>query len=197
MTSAKSLVVIAGVLAWFFVPLPGIAAAGVEPTAFELAKEGNRYVGEQAKDRIVQIRSEKSIGSTIPSVWYVVYSDPTATFKAVQVEFGGGKMISVKRPLRVLESVRGNKAPLDLSKLKIDSDKAIKTALSEPLLERVTVRATSAKLERGDGDLAVWKIRVWAAKLRHPNDQADLGEVILSAADGTMIKNALRIKRVD
>ncbi|MDB6036374.1 MAG: hypothetical protein JWM99_215, partial [Verrucomicrobiales bacterium] len=32
-----------------------------ESTAFELMKEANRYVGEQAKDRVVQIRSEKSI----------------------------------------------------------------------------------------------------------------------------------------
>jgi hypothetical protein len=168
-----------------------------EPTAFELAKEGNRYVGEQAKDKVLQIRSDKSIGSTVPNMWYVLYYDPTATFKAVEVEFGGGRMMGVKRPLRLLEPVRGTRQPLDVSKLKIDSDQALKIALAEPVLERVTVRATSALLERGEAEQVVWKVRVWAAKLRHPNEQADIGEVILSAEDGRVIKNDLRIKRVD
>src|SRR4051812_20699867 len=54
-----------------------LSARGAEPTAFELAKEANRYVGEQAKDKIVQIRSEKSVGSMSPNIWYVVIYDPT------------------------------------------------------------------------------------------------------------------------
>ena len=73
-----------------------------EPTAFELIKEGNRHVGEEAKDRIVEIRSEKSIGSLTPNIWYVVYYDPDATAKATEVKFGAGKKLSVKRPARVL-----------------------------------------------------------------------------------------------
>src|SRR5689334_1272576 len=77
----------------------GIAGAiltsvkAAEPTALQLAKEGNRYIGEQSKDKVVQIRSEKSIGSLVPNIWFVVYYDPTATFKAVEVKFGGGKML--------------------------------------------------------------------------------------------------------
>src|SRR3954468_25004345 len=54
----------------------GIAA---EPTAFELIKEGNRHVGEEARDQVVQIRSDKSIGTMTPTIWYVVYFDPDAT----------------------------------------------------------------------------------------------------------------------
>jgi hypothetical protein len=174
-----------------------LAQAAEEPTAFALAKEGNRYVGEQARDQVLQIRSEKSIGTLTPNVWYVVYYDPTATFKAVEVKFGAGKMLDVKRPMRVLEPVTGSKLPLDLSKLKIDSDKAIKIATSEPILDKITVNATSARLERGEAGLPVWKVRVWAAKLRNPSEQADLGEVVLSAEDGHVLKNGLRIKRVD
>ena len=73
--------------------LAGLAARADEPTAFDLIKEGNRYVGEQAKDRIVQIRSEKSIGTLTPNIWYVVFYDPTASLKAVEVKFGAGKML--------------------------------------------------------------------------------------------------------
>ena len=61
---------------------PSLRAA--EPTAFDLVKEGNRYVGEQAKDKVVQIRSEKSIGGLDPAIWYVVYRDATATFNFTQ-----------------------------------------------------------------------------------------------------------------
>jgi hypothetical protein len=79
----------------------------------------------------------------------------------VEVKFGAGKMLDVKRPLRVLEPVTGGQLPLESSKLKIDSDQAIKTAVSEPILENLNVKATSAKLERGPGGLPVWKIRIW------------------------------------
>src|SRR5262249_36288902 len=103
----------------------------------------------------------------------------------------------VKRPLRVLEPVTGGQQPLDPSKLKIDSDAAIKIALKEPLLQKLTVKATALKLERAEGGLPVWKVRIWAAKLKDPNKQVDLGELILSAEDGTVVKNDLHINRVD
>ena len=40
-------------LACFFLLSFGMARA-VEPTAFELIKEGNRYLGEQSKDKVMQ-----------------------------------------------------------------------------------------------------------------------------------------------
>ena|SRR5438093_1194659 len=76
----------------------GASARGAELTAFELIKEANRYVGEQSKDKVVQIRSEKSVGSLTPVVWFVVLYDPTATLKAAEVQFAAGKMVGVKRP---------------------------------------------------------------------------------------------------
>src|SRR5258708_2267391 len=124
------------------------AARAGESSAFDLIKEANRYVGEQAKDKVVQIRSEKSVGSVTPNIWYVVLYDPTATLKAQEVKFGAGKMISVKRPMRLLEPVTGGDLPLERDKLKIDSDKAIAIALAEPLLKDVKVTATQLKLER-------------------------------------------------
>ncbi len=172
-------------------------ASAAEMTALNLVKEGNKYVGEHAKDQVVGIRSEKSIGGLEPTIWRIVYYDRTATFKAVEVKFGAGKMLDVKRPMRLLEPITRQDQPLPMSKVKIDSDQAIRTVLAEPLLEKLTIKATAARLQRGDAGLPVWRIRVWAAKLRNPNDQADLGEVTLSAEDGKVIKNGLRINRVD
>jgi hypothetical protein len=183
----------------------GWAARASEATAFDLIKEGNRYVGEQAKDRIVQIKSEKSIGSLTPNIWTVVFYDPTASLKATEVKFGAGKMLKVQRPFRLLEPVTGGDTPLDREKLKVDSDKAIKTALEEPLLQNLKITATQLKVEKvGEGVLGisgtgqgVWKVKLWAAKLRDPSRDADIGEVWISALDGKVVKSDLRINRVD
>jgi len=181
---------------------PGACA---QPTAFDLVREANRYVGEQSKNKVVQIRSEKTIGNLTPAIWYIVLYDPTATLKAEEVKFSAGKMISVKRPMRLLEPVTGGDAPLDRSKLKVDSNEAIKVALKEPLLKDLKITATQLKLERvgegvlgtsGTGD-AVWKVKLWAAKLRQPQKDADIGEVWISAGDGKVVKNDLHINTVD
>lgn len=184
-------------LALLAVALLPCMAATKEMTAFELVKEGNRYVGEQSKDKLVQIRSEKSIGGLSPTIWYVVFYDTTASMKATEVKFGAGKMLDVKRPFRLLEPATGGDIPLDRSKLKIDSDDAIKIATKEPLLEKLTLTATALKLDRLKDGSAVWKVRVWAAKLRNPSRDADLGEIQISAADGKVVKNDLHINRVD
>ncbi len=176
---------------------PGAAA---EPTAFELIKEGNRHVGEEAKDKVVQIRSEKSIGTLTPTYWYVVYFDPDATAKATEVKFGAGKKLSVKRPARVLEPFLGTHRPLNREKLKLDSDKAIAIATKEPVLSNLKLQATQLWLEReawAADDVPVWKVRLWAAKLRHPDDTVDIGEVFVSAEDGKVLKSDLHINRVD
>src|SRR5437667_1239448 len=119
----------------------GLGSQAGEATAFDLIKEANRYVGEQAKDKVVEVRSEKSIGDLTPNIWYVVLYDPTATLKATEVKFGAGKMLKVQRPMRLLEPVTGGDTPLDREKLKFDSDKAIKAALKEPLLDKIKVTA--------------------------------------------------------
>jgi hypothetical protein len=81
------------------------AALAADPTAFELIKLGDQYVGSQSQDKVVQIRSEKSVGTLTPNIWYVVYYDPDATLKAVEVKFGAGQKLDVSHPLRLLEPV--------------------------------------------------------------------------------------------
>ncbi|HXE41578.1 MAG TPA: hypothetical protein VN516_01045, partial [Candidatus Baltobacteraceae bacterium] len=104
------------------------AFAADNPTAFALVKLGDKYIGEQSKDKVVQIRSEKSIGSLTPNIWYVVYYDPDASFKSVEVKFGAGQKMDVSHPWRILEMGDDSHKTFDNSKLKIDSDRAIKTA---------------------------------------------------------------------
>ena len=173
----------------------GHTAVAAEPTALSLIKEANRYVGEQARDKLVEIRSEKSIGSLTPNVWYVVLYDPDATFKAAEVKFGAGQKMNVKRPVRALEYLNADKL-IDQKKLKVDSDQAIKTATAQPLLEHLKLDATQLWLERGD-DAPQWRVRLWALKLRNPKEDADIGEVTISAETGKVLKTDLHIGRVD
>jgi hypothetical protein len=125
--------------------------------------------------------------------------------KAVEVKFGAGQMLLVKRPMRLLEPVTGGDLPLDRNKLKIDSPEAIQVALKQPMLEHLKITATRLTLDRvGEGVLGqggpgqgVWTVRLWASKLRNPAHDADIGEVWVSALDGQVVKNDLRINRVD
>ena len=139
-------------------------ALAADPTAFELAKLGNQYVGVESKDQVVQIRSEKSAGTLVPNIWYVVYYDPDATLKAVEVKFGAGQKLDVSHPLRLLEPVTGNDRTLDRAKLKVDSDQALKIASAEPLLKNLTLKASQLWLQHGDQG-PEWKVKLWAAKL--------------------------------
>ena len=173
------------------------SASAADPTALELVKLGNDYVGKDSKNQIVQIRSEKSVASMTPAIWYIVYYDEDATFKATEVKVGAGKKMKVSRPARILEPITGDNKVLDASKIKIDSDKAITTASEEPLLKALTLRATQVWLQRGGEKGPVWKVRLWAAKLNKPMSNVDVGDVYISAEDGKVVKSDLHIDRVD
>lgn len=177
-----------------------VSAAGARDlTAFDLIKEANRHVGEDCRDRVVQVRSEKSIGTLVPQTWYVVLYDPDAASKGVEVKFEAGRKVAVRRPARVFRSIVGTYRELPRAKLKVDSDKALEIALAEPILKNIKVKATSLKLDRrhSDDPMPVWKVELWAAKLDNPNQNVSLGEVMVGAEDGKVLEHDLKIKRVD
>ena len=174
----------------------GCSARVAEPTALDLLTEADRYVGDQIKGKIVQVRSDKSIGGLTPSVWYVVYYDPDATFKATEVKFGAGQKLEVTRPLRVIEMVTGPDNLLDKLKLKVDSNRAVKVAAAEPVLRPVKLTATQLRLQN-QPEGPVWRVRLWAASLKNPNEMVDIGEVFVSAESGGTLRADLHIDRVN
>jgi len=172
------------------------ARAADEPTALSLIKDANEYVGKDVKDKVIGLRSEKSVASLTPNIWYVVYYDHDATFKTTEVKYGAGKKIDLKHPMRAPFAYVNDKNLLDQKVIKIDSDKAIKIATAEPLLGKLTIRSTQLWLENVE-NVPTWRVRLWAQKLRHPNDDANIGEVSISAEDGKVLKSDLHIDRVD
>ena len=185
--------------------LVGILAIGMaslyaeEPTAFALVKQGNRHIGEEAKDRVVQIRSEKSIGTLVPNTWYIAYYDPDAAGKATEVKFMAGQKVSVKHPAHLLGKWAGAHKEMPKARLKIDSDQALDVAKNEPVLKNLTLKASQMKLERrsADDEAPVWKVELWAAKLSNPNRAVSIGQVLVNAEDGKVLANELKIKNVD
>lgn len=175
--------------------IPFTATAG-EPTAFDLVKAGDQYVGIQSKDKVVQIHSEKSVASLTPDIWFVIYYDPDASFKTVQVKFGAGQEMGVSYPGPFLGMRTDEHKPFDPSGLKVDSDRAIKIALSQPLLKNLKVNATQLWLERGDLG-PQWRVKLWAARLDDPYKSARIGIIILSATDGSILQNGLHPGSVD
>ncbi len=167
-----------------------------EPTAFELMKDGNRYIGEQSKDKVIEIRSEKSVASMTPNIWYVTYYDPDTSGKQVEVKFGAGQQMGVKRPWKPLSGSTASTRVMDPKTLKIDSDKAIQLASSQPLLEKLTLKASQLTLENGGGT-PIWHVRLYAAKLAKPEEMADIGEVTINAETGQVVKTDLKINKVN
>ena len=143
----------------------------------------------------MQIRSEKSVAGLIPNIWYLSYYDPDSKSRPVVVKFGAGQQMGVKHGSGLGGSSKSDRI-LDLSKLSVDSDKAINVATSEPLIAKLTLKATQLCLEKEEG-APVWKVRLWAAKLRRPDQNADIGEVFISAESGKVVKNDLRPNKVD
>jgi hypothetical protein len=172
-----------------------IALAG-ETTGLDLVKEANRYVGEDVKDKVVQIRSEKSVGSLTPNIWFVVFYDKDATFKTAEVKFLAGTKSEVKHPMRQPFAYMNYKNVIDLKKVTVDSDKAIKVATADPLLKNLTVVATRLSLERRE-TTPIWRVQLWAQKLRNTAKDADIGTIHINAEDGSVVERDLHIDRVD
>lgn len=180
-----------------------IGVKGAQLTAFELIRQGNEHVGKEAQNKVIQIRSERSVGGLTPAIWFVTYYDPDARFKATEVKFGAGKKMDVKRPTRLWDWIDGTDAALDPKRMKVDSDRALQVALKQPLLEKLTIKATRLVLDRagdagqGDKSLPAWRVDLWAAKLSNPNRMTGIGHIILSADDGKVLVTDLNINRVD
>jgi hypothetical protein len=177
----------------------GESAIAKDFTAFEMIQEGNRLIGEQSKDKVIQASSDKSVGGLAPTTWHVVYYDKDATFH-IRSSNGLEQTSGVLRiQLLAGPKLDPNCSPLPKQKLKIDSDKALQIAIREPSIKKLTLRASRLVLERRslNDETPVWKIRLWAAKVKNPNDNVEVGEVIISAEDAAVLKTHLDPDRVN
>ena len=175
----------------------GLATARMalaEPTALDLIKKGNDYVGVQSKDKVIQVFSDRSVASLEPNIWHVVYYDPTVgafDLKSVEVKFEAGQETGVSHPMRPFQLPAKPSQVIDLSKITVDSDRAVDIATSQPVLKGLKLRYSKVTLQNGDGG-PEWRVELWAAKVSDPTKDANVGTVRVSATDGSVIQSALR-----
>jgi hypothetical protein len=177
----------------------GFAAANIvfaeTTTALSLVKKGDQYVGMQSKDKILRIYSDKSAGTLEPNIWHVVYYDPDATFKSQEVKFGAGQEMEASHPMSFAMPAKSGDV-MDQSKVTIDSDKALQIAQEQPLLKGLTLKSSKMTLSKTDNG-PTWKVELWAAKTSDPTKTAGIGNVQISAADGSVIKTDLHPDSAD
>lgn len=170
----------------------GLAAASLalaQPTALGLAKKGNDYIGMQSRDKVLRIYSDKSVGTLEPNVWHVVYYDPDVFQKSVDVKFGAGQEMGVSHPMAFQLPAKADDV-MDQSKVTVDSNHALRIAESQPLLKGLTLRSSKMTLSKTDNG-PTWKVELWAAKVSDPTKTAGIGNIQISAADGSIIKSDL------
>jgi len=119
-----------------------------------------------------------------------------ARMKATEVRFDGGKKSDVQRPFRLFERAGSYKNLMDRSKLKIDSNEALKIAQKDGLLDRVKLTNSKLLIERWE-DMPVWKITFWAERAREASKTVDIGQIFVNAEDGKVVHRDLHINRVD
>lgn len=166
------------------------------PTAFELIEQGNPHVEPHCRGKVVLIRSEKSTGGLTPTEWTVVYYDVLAKTKAVEVQFKEGVARKVKSPFRLGAVITHNTSPLNRNFLKIDSDTALQTALREPELKSVQLVASRMKLGWNPSEHMIWTVELFARKLNNVRKTAFIGEIVISAENGKVLANDLRVENV-
>jgi hypothetical protein len=171
-----------------------LALAG--PTAFQLAKQGNQYVGVQSKDKVLQIYSEKSTTGLVPDDWHVVYFDPDTFVKSADVEFVNGQQTGVSHMRRPFQMPANARDILDMSKITVDSDRALSIAQGQPALNGVTPKYSKMSLTYGDNG-PTWQVELWAAKKSNPSKDVSIGKVWILATDGSVIKSDLRPDKVN
>lgn len=161
-----------------------------DPSALQLVKNGDNYLGVQSRDKLLEIYSDKSAATLEPNVWHVVYYDPDFPMKFVEVKFGAGQEMDVSHPFHPFQLPAKGTDILDQSKLNVDSDRALNIAESQPLLKGLTLRSSKMTLKNTD-DGVVWKVEFWAAKVGDPSEQAGIGSVSISANDGSVMSSDL------
>ena len=189
----KNIKILLGVFCAVFCAGLVASASDAPPTALQLIKQGDRYVGDQSRDKVLTVYSDKSFGGVTPTIWYVDYYDPDAKFKIVEVQFGADLKLGVKRPWKLFGGKGDLGNLLDLDEIKIDSDNALHIAISQQVFKPLTFKASQMWLEREAGE-PVWKVRLWCAQLDNPEATVEVGDVYVSAKDGKVVRADLHLE---
>jgi len=168
-------------------PIPATPAAPVTPDSAFVARgiaETSPNVGSlqptgQAELlKVVGKRDEKEI---TPTTWTFYFFDKTAPGHARIITVNSGKIIKNGGDLEHFAAPYSEQNVLPEGKVLIDSTLALQIAQS--LIPDVKISSSEFILMEPKNSEPVWKVRLWS---KEGDDDRKLGEVTLSAEDGTL-----------
>jgi hypothetical protein len=166
---------------WLFVLLvagacvPGFVSA--QDTAYKALRVVGAQRGEKALGQVVSIVGQS--GRPQPVAWRVTLDDPAARGGEREFDIVAGQISSERTPARPPAS---GFAPIDLTKLNLDSDGAFRTAETEASRNQVGFDSANYRLslDRGSGQ-PVWTVEMF------DYEQRPVGTVRIAAGNGTLL----------
>jgi hypothetical protein len=166
---------------WLFVLLVAVAFATDFVSAQDTAYKALRAVGAQ--------RGEKALGQVTaivglsgrpqPVDWRITLDDPSARGGARELDIVSGQISSERTPVKPQGS---GLAPIDLTKLNLDSDGAFKTAEQEASRNQVGFDSVNYRLVVDSvSGRPVWNVEMFDYQ------QRPVGSVRVAASNGTLL----------
>jgi hypothetical protein len=166
---------------WLFVLLMAVAfAPGLVPaqdTAYKALRAVGTQRGEKALNEVTAIVGQS--GRPQPVAWRVTLDDPAARGGVRELEIVSGQISSERTPVRPPAS---GLAPIDLTKLNLDSDGAFRTAEQAASHNQVGFDSVNYRLSAdGASGQPVWTLEMF------DYEQRPVGTVRIAAGNGTLL----------
>jgi hypothetical protein len=165
---------------WLFVPLlvigftPGFVAA--QDTAYKALRAMGTQRGEKALNQVVVISGQS--GRPQPVDWRISLNDPAARGGVRELEIVSGQISSERTPRPGV----GGTAPIDLTKLNVDSDGAFHTAEQEAARNQVGFDSVNYRLAaEGPNAQPVWTLELF------DYEQRPVGKVQIAASNAALL----------
>jgi hypothetical protein len=154
---------------------PGFVTA--QDTAYKALRVVGAQRGEKALNQVTAIVGQS--GRPQPVAWRVVLDDPAARGGERELDIVSGQVSSERAPVR---SPASGSAPIDLTKLNLDSDGAFRAAEKEARRNQVGFDSVNYRLsaDAGSGQ-PVWNLEMF------DYEQRPVGNVRIAAGNGALL----------
>jgi len=166
---------------WLFFLLVAVAFAPgfvlAQDTAYKALRAVGAQRGEKALSQVTGIVGQS--GRPQPVAWRITLEDPAARGGEREFDIVSGQISSERTPVR---SAASGLAPIDLTKLNLDSDGAFRTAETEASRNQVGFDSANYRLavDRASGQ-PVWTVEMF------DYEQRPVGTVRVAAGNGTLL----------
>jgi hypothetical protein len=166
---------------WSFVLLVAVVFAtgfvSAQDTAYKALRTVGTQRGEKALNQVTAIVGQS--GRPQPVAWRISLDDPSARGGERQLDIVSGQISSERTPARPSAS---GLAPIDLTKLNLDSDGAFRAAEKEASRNQVGFDSVNYRLTvDGASGQPVWTLEMF------DYDQRPVGTVRIAAGNGTLL----------